>query len=187
MYDERLRAIREHHKRVDKDKHEHFEEWNSEAHIHRGELLTHIQNRSLPAATPGTVLVYSCCGNEVERAAAGDVMPCATCAKQVCTFCAQAGHRREDCPVLGDLQKAGACITPNGRLDGHMGYVKGDGHGGLVCAFCGKADAPPPQPSQAEVLVCGICGIGKCSHGPSKRTNRDHCAICHGKASTSAS
>lgn len=27
-----------------------------------------------------------------------------------------------------------ACVTPNGRVDSHGAYVRGDG----VCAFCGK-------------------------------------------------
>ena len=30
-----------------------------------------------------------------------------------------------------------ACVTPNGRIDGHMAYVRHAG-GKLVCAFCGK-------------------------------------------------
>lgn len=32
-----------------------------------------------------------------------------------------------------------ACVTPNGRIDGHMSYAKGSGKvGETVCAFCGK-------------------------------------------------
>ena len=30
------------------------------------------------------------------------------------------------------------CVTPNGRVDGHMSYVKTDSRGRMTCAFCGE-------------------------------------------------
>lgn len=32
------------------------------------------------------------------------------------------------------------CVTPNGREDGHMMYVKAGEDGKLVCAFCGRVE-----------------------------------------------
>lgn len=31
------------------------------------------------------------------------------------------------------------CVSPNGRIDGHLTYVKTGKKGTLVCAFCGRA------------------------------------------------
>lgn len=34
---------------------------------------------------------------------------------------------------------AAECVSPNGRIDGHMAYVQASKKGGpLVCMFCGK-------------------------------------------------
>jgi hypothetical protein len=30
------------------------------------------------------------------------------------------------------------CVTPNGRVDGHMSYVRTDAKGRTSCAFCGE-------------------------------------------------
>lgn len=73
---------------------------------------------------------------------AGDP-PCPSCGNCDATDCTPGEYPKcWGCGAImlfrGRTPKA-PCVSPSGRIDGHMKYVKGHSKGRMRCAFCGRS------------------------------------------------